>query len=161
MPGAPRPPRFDPQRLRPEATLNGTPLPPQEAAALLQTLAQGIQAAHDKGIVHRDLKPASILLKADGTPTSTDFGRAKKMQNAGLTATGAVIGTPSYMAPEQAGGKSKEIGSATDVYALGTILYESLTGRPPFRAPTTFDFFGPATSARTSRTGSPFGRTCR
>ncbi len=74
-----------------------------------------------------------MLLAADGTPKVTDFGLAKKLDEAGQTRTGAVMGTPSYMAPEQAGGRSKEVGPATDVYALGAMLYECITGRPPFR----------------------------
>jgi WD40 repeat protein/tRNA A-37 threonylcarbamoyl transferase component Bud32 len=120
--------------------LNGTPLPPKEAARVVEALARAIQAAHDAGIVHRDLKPANVLLATDGTPKITDFGLAKKLDAAaGQTATGAIMGTPSYMAPEQAGGKSKEIGPAADVYALGAVLYECLTGRPPFRAATAFD----------------------
>jgi WD40 repeat protein len=118
--------------------LNGTPLPPLEAAALVETLARAMQAAHEKGILHRDLKPANILLADDGTPKITDFGLAKKLDAAGRTATGAIMGTPSYMAPEQAGG-SKDLGPACDVYSLGAILYECLTGRPPFRAATPLD----------------------
>jgi hypothetical protein len=119
--------------------LSGTPLPPGEAAALVEQLARAVQAAHDKGILHRDLKPANVLLAEDGTPRITDFGLAKRLDRAGQTASGAVIGTPSYMAPEQAGGKSKELTATCDVYALGAILYECLTGRPPFRAATPVD----------------------
>jgi WD40 repeat protein/serine/threonine protein kinase len=141
--------------------LNGTPLPARDAATLVETLAHVMQAAHERGVVHRDLKPANVLLSfsgpsrtgagTDSTPVRdgplnemilkiTDFGLAKKLDDAGgHTATGAVMGTPSYMAPEQAGGKSKEIGPATDIYALGAILYELLTGRPPFKAATTLD----------------------
>jgi serine/threonine-protein kinase len=118
--------------------LDGTPLPPKEAAKLVQTLASAMQAAHDKGILHRDLKPANVLLTEDGSPKITDFGLAKKLGEQGQTRTGDVMGTPSYMAPEQAGGQ-KDIGPAADVYALGTILYELLTGRPPFKAATTLD----------------------
>jgi hypothetical protein len=119
--------------------LAGTPLPPTEAAALVETLARAIAAAHAAGLVHRDLKPANVLLTSDGTPKVTDFGLAKRLDTAGQTASGAVMGTPSYMAPEQAGGKSKETGPACDVYALGAILYECLTGRPPFKGPTPLD----------------------
>ncbi len=119
--------------------LNGTPLPPKEAARLVETLARAVHAAHQQNVIHRDLKPANVLLTEDGTPKITDFGLAKKLDAAGQTASGAVMGTPSYMAPEQAGGKAKEIGPATDVYALGAILYECLIGRPPFKAASAMD----------------------
>ena len=120
--------------------LAGTPLPPKEAAALVATLARAVQTAHEKGVIHRDLKPANILLTEDGTPKITDFGLAKRLDaDAGQTRTGSVMGTPSYMAPEQAGGKTAEMGPLCDVYALGAILYELLTGRPPFRAATPLD----------------------
>jgi hypothetical protein len=126
-----------------EKRLKGTPLPPQEAASLVETLARAMTAAHQKGVIHRDLKPANVLLAEDGTPKVTDFGLAKKLDEAGQTATGAVMGTPSYMAPEQAGYKpdaqARAIGPLCDVYALGAILYECLTGRPPFRAATALD----------------------
>ncbi len=111
----------------------GRKLKAHKAAALVEQLARGIHAAHEEGIVHRDLKPANVLLAADGTPKIVDFGLAKKLDAGhGKTQTGAVLGTPSYMAPEQAGGK-KEIGPAVDIYALGAVLYELLTGQPPFR----------------------------
>ena len=120
--------------------LDGTPLPPRKAAGLVETLARAMHAAHQAGIVHRDLKPANVLLTADGMPKITDFGLAKKLDDAaGPTASNAIMGTPSYMAPEQAGGDSKAVGPAADVYALGAILYELLTGRPPFRAETPLD----------------------
>jgi tetratricopeptide (TPR) repeat protein/predicted Ser/Thr protein kinase len=122
-----------------EKKLNGTPLPAAEAAALVQALARAVLAAHAKGVVHRDLKPANVLLAEDSTPKITDFGLAKKLDEAGHTASGAVLGTPSYMAPEQAGGRGKAVGPAADVYALGALLYECLTGRPPFKAATPLD----------------------
>jgi serine/threonine protein kinase len=110
------------------------PLPPREAARLVEQITRGIQAAHEQGLIHRDLKPANILLTEEGTPKITDFGLAKKLdeEEAGLTQAGAIMGTPSYMAPEQARGDNLSIGAATDVYALGGILYELLTGQPPF-----------------------------
>jgi WD40 repeat protein len=120
--------------------LDEGPLPVCEAAALVQTLAGAMAAAHQRGVLHRDLKPGNVLLAADGTPKVTDFGLAKKLDDpSGQTQSGAVVGTPSYMAPEQAAGKSKDIGPAADVYALGAVLYECLTGRPPFRGPTTWE----------------------
>jgi WD40 repeat protein len=107
------------------------------AAELVETLARAVQHAHEHGIVHRDLKPANVLRTADGVPKVTDFGLAKHLDGgAGPTQSGAIVGTPAYMAPEQAAGKSQEVGPAADVYALGSILYELLTGRPPFRAAT-------------------------
>ncbi len=119
--------------------LNAAPLPPREAAALVETLARAMHAAHEQGIIHRDLKPANVLLTKDGTPKITDFGLAKKLDEAGLSLSGAVMGTPSYMAPEQASGQVRAIDARTDVYALGAVLYECLTGRPPFRAATAMD----------------------
>ncbi len=142
---------------------DGLPLP-REAAWLVEQLAQGMAAAHAKGIIHRDLKPHNVLLRrkseiqnpksekecglpgsdfgfriSDLEPKITDFGLAKKVEGgSGLTQTGAVMGTPSYMAPEQAEAK-KDVGPAADIYALGAILYECLTGRPPFRGATPLD----------------------
>jgi serine/threonine protein kinase len=115
------------------------PLAPRPAADLVVTLARAMQHAHERGIIHRDLKPANIMLAADGTPKIMDFGLAKGGGSAGDTASYAILGTPSYMAPEQAGGGSRDVGPGADVYALGSILYEALTGRPPFRAATVLD----------------------
>jgi hypothetical protein len=117
--------------------LNGTPLPPKEAARLVETLGRAVHAAHQRQVIHRDLKPANVLLTEEGAPKITDFGLAKKVDSAeGLTLSGVPMGTYSYMPPEQAEGKWKEVGPAADVYALGAILYECLTGRPPFKAAT-------------------------
>ena len=91
-------------------------------------------------MIHRDLKPGNILLDAKGNPRVTDFGLAKKVQgDSGLTGSGQIMGTPSYMPPEQAGGRRGEVGPAADVYALGATLYALLTGRPPFQAATPMD----------------------
>jgi hypothetical protein len=119
--------------------LNGAPLPPVEAARLLEALARAVQAAHRERVIHRDLKPANVLLAEDGTPKLADFGLAKKLDEQGQTLSGAILGTASYMAPEQAAGKNREVGVAADVYALGAVLYETLTGQPPFKAPTLFE----------------------
>jgi tetratricopeptide (TPR) repeat protein len=117
--------------------IGGVPQPARQAAAMVATLAAAIHAAHQSGIVHRDLKPGNILLAPDATPKVTDFGLARRLEgDGGLTLSGALLGTPSYMAPEQARGDKAALGPATDVYALGAILYELLTGRPPFRAET-------------------------
>jgi DNA-binding beta-propeller fold protein YncE/tRNA A-37 threonylcarbamoyl transferase component Bud32 len=119
--------------------LAGTPLQGREAAQTVAELARAVQAAHDRGIVHRDLKPDNVLIGAGGQLKVTDFGLARRVEaGSGLTQTGAILGTPSYMAPEQAEGK-KDVGPAADVYALGAVLYECLSGRPPFKAATPLD----------------------
>jgi serine/threonine protein kinase/tetratricopeptide (TPR) repeat protein len=110
-------------------------LAPRDAAELVETLARAVHFAHQAGIVHRDLKPSNVLLTAEGIPKLADFGLAKMLDiDSARTLSGEILGTPSFMAPEQAGGKSKEAGPTVDVYALGAILYQALTGRPPFLA---------------------------
>jgi serine/threonine-protein kinase len=141
-----------------EQLLRDGPMTQQQAAALVESLARAMHHAHGHGIIHRDLKPANVLLAGEPTASSagsrahppadaagsripkiTDFGLAKQLESSGQTQTGAVLGTPSYMAPEQAAGKNKDVGPATDVYALGAILYECLTGQPPFKGESTMN----------------------
>ena len=116
------------------------PLPPKEAAELTKKIAEAIAFAHSRNVIHRDLKPANVLLDQNGEPKVTDFGLARKTDNdSGMTRTGAVMGTPSYMPPEQAAGKTSEVGPLSDVYSLGAMLYCLLTGRPPFQAANPID----------------------
>ena len=120
--------------------LTRNPPSARHAAELVETLALAVHAAHERGIVHRDLKPSNVMLTADGTPKIADFGLAKRLDDdSGHTHTGEILGTPSYMAPEQAEGKKDQIGPATDVYALGAILYELLSGKPPFQGASPMD----------------------
>jgi serine/threonine-protein kinase len=127
--------------------IHGNPQPPREAAYLVETLARAVAYAHQLGIVHRDLKPANVLLTRDGVPKITDFGVAKRLEDSsGQTKSGMLVGTPSYMAPEQARAEASAVGPLVDVYALGAILYELLTGRPPFEAATTMDTIVKVTS---------------
>jgi WD40 repeat protein/serine/threonine protein kinase len=139
--------------------LDGTPLRPDDAARLVRQVAEAIHVAHQQGIVHRDLKPQNVLLSFsretpasaapgalagvsrlnEAVPKIADFGLARRADVPGHTASGAIVGTPSYMAPEQAESKKHAIGPRADVWALGAILYEMLTGRPPFKAATALD----------------------
>jgi tetratricopeptide (TPR) repeat protein len=117
--------------------LDGTPWSPRAAACLVESLAAALAEAHRMGIVHRDLKPANILMTDDGMPKVTDFGLAKASDaDLGLTRTNSILGSPSYMSPEQADGRARDVGPAADIYALGANLYELVTGRPPFVGPT-------------------------
>jgi predicted Ser/Thr protein kinase len=115
------------------ARLTVGPLTPSHAAALIRQVAEAVAHAHSRGIVHRDLKPANVLLDADGRALVTDFGLARHQGGlARLTLPGDLLGTPAYMSPEQARGDQEMIGEASDIHALGAILYEMLTGRPPY-----------------------------
>ncbi len=110
------------------------PIDPEHSALLVQRIARAVDHLHRQGIIHRDLKPSNILIDQDGEPHVTDFGLAKVSRSEGqATATGLIIGTPSYMAPEQAAGNSELLGPRSDIYSLGAILFELLTGRPPFQ----------------------------
>lgn len=130
--------------------LSNGPLPPRDAVALLIPVVEAIGAAHRAGVLHRDVKPANILIARDGTPFVTDFGLAKRVSHAGnaasvsgdlhsLTQSGAILGTPAWMSPEQASGQTDSIDVAADIYSLGAVLFAMLTGRPPFQAASPLD----------------------
>lgn len=120
--------------------ISGTPLPAMEAASIVASVCSAITYAHQRGVIHRDLKPANVLIDLNGQPKVTDFGLAKRSDNdSGLTGTGQILGTPSYMPPEQASGKIDQIGPLADVYSIGAILYCAITGRPPFQAASPMD----------------------
>ncbi len=118
----------------------GKPQPVGEATRMTEVLARAMHVAHQHGIIHRDLKPANVLLAADGTLKISDFGLAKRLESdSGQTRSGSILGSPSYMAPEQAKGEAKNVGPPADQYALGVIFYELLTGRPPFQGTNVLD----------------------
>jgi len=117
--------------------LDGQPMDSRRIAQLMSALARAIHYAHQRGVLHRDLKPANVLMDSAGQPHVTDFGLAKCLDSKnGLTLSGAALGSPNYMAPEQAAGHPERLTTAADIYSLGAIMYELLTGRPSFRADT-------------------------
>src|SRR5262249_30598331 len=121
-------------------SIGGKPQPPRQAAETIQLLALAMAVAHQNDIIHRDLKPANVLLTKEGLPKITNFALAKRLEEDSVqTKSGTLMGTPSYMAPEQARGETRAIGPLSDQYALGAILYELLTGRPPFVGPTVLE----------------------
>jgi serine/threonine-protein kinase len=123
---------------KPLSKYTGQPWAPEKAVKLVRRLAGALQALHGRGVMHRDLKPSNVMMRPDGTPVLMDFGLARAFGEKAtrLTHTGATVGTPAYMSPEQANGQGRELGPTTDVYSLGVILYELLAGQVPFDAPT-------------------------
>jgi serine/threonine-protein kinase len=117
-----------------EQRVGRQPQDPRWSAAMVETIARAMHAAHRSSIIHRDLKPSNVLLTRDGVPKIADFGLAKRLESdSGQTRTGSIMGTPTYMAPEQAWGRTAAVGPLSDLYSIGAILYTLLTGRPPFR----------------------------
>ena len=120
--------------------LEAGPIPPREGAQILLRVAEAVQAAHVRGVLHRDLKPSNILIDLAGKPHVSDFGLAKRLEgNQTMTHTGAILGTPCYMSPEQAAGSRGDVGPVSDVWSLGAILYQVLVDRPPFQASSPMD----------------------
>src|SRR5262249_13709145 len=123
-----------------DTILKREPMPIRRAAELIAKVARTVHYAHEHGILHRDIKPGNILLDRNGEPHLTDFGLARLVEaESTVTGTLEVLGTPSYMAPEQAAGETTKLGKPTDVYGLGAVLYQLLTGQPPFAGGTTYE----------------------
>jgi tetratricopeptide (TPR) repeat protein/predicted Ser/Thr protein kinase len=135
----------DGESLRARVQRDG-PLEPREAARVVEAIARALHEAHTLGVLHRDVKPHNILLERDGTPLLADFGLARDTGQAGITVTGEVMGTPAYMAPEQAAGDRARVDRRADVYAAGATLYEALTGQPPFQGPTALHILAQVTA---------------
>ena len=134
---------------------DGKPVAERQAAEWVGSIAEAVQFAHQRGVLHRDLKPQNILVDAEGRPHVTDFGLAKNLRaDSGVTQAGAVMGSPSYMAPEQARGRNDLVGPASDVYALGAVLYELLTGRAPFRGESPVETLHRVVNDEVARPGS-------
>ena len=144
------------------AILRESPLPAKQAATYVRQMAEAIHYAHQQGTLHRDLKPSNVLIDSQDQIHITDFGLAVRVEgDSDLTRTGQIVGTPSYMPPEQAQGKRSLIGPASDVYSLGAVLYECLTGRPPFRADTAVEDLAASDARRAGRAAAGESRRLR
>ncbi|HEX3148220.1 MAG TPA: serine/threonine-protein kinase [Gemmataceae bacterium] len=138
------------------------PQPPKFAAETMEAISRAMQYAHERGVVHRDLKPADVLITTNGTRKVMDFGLAKRLeQDSGTTQAGTVLGTPSYMAPEQAMGDTDKVGPLADVYSLGAMLYDMLTGRPPFSGSSVLDTLEMVRTREPVPRSRPLRRTLR